>query len=387
MTDEHGEIRALRSEVDQLRQEQEKLRRHREHLEGIIARRTAELAGSERKYRELVENANSVIVRWNSSGSITFANGYSERLFGYERGELLGKPVTVILAKEGLAPHSLAKAIVADPRAFETHENENVTKDGRRLWLSWSNHVIMDEDEPNPVITSVGTDRTAEHEVEKDVQVHRELLRQLAAQLARAEQRERQRIATDLHEDLAQRLVAAKMKLAGTKLLTAPDEISRSRDEVEVILGEAIESTRNIALELSPPLLFVMGLADAVKWLTSRFQVEYGHQTSLEVTGDVRRLNQDLEVLLFQAVKELLNNVARHAAADQLTVTINYGADRIAITVADNGKGFDPATVQSSDGDRVGLLNIRERMGYQQGTMEIDSHPGQGSRIAISAPV
>ncbi|MHB8997216.1 MAG: PAS domain-containing sensor histidine kinase [Armatimonadota bacterium] len=387
MADEHAEISILRSKLDELREEQQRLQRDRDQLEALMTERTAELAASERKYRELVQNANSAIIRWNSADVITFANEYAERLFGYEPGELVGKPVTILISESGQAPHCLTKAIVADPEAFETTENENVTKDGRRLWLSWSNRVIKHDDGGETVVTAVGVDRTEQHELEQDLKTDRQLLRQLATELARAEQRERQRIATFLHEDLAQRLVAIKMNLAGTRLLTNLEEIRRTWKDADASLGEAIEATRNIALELSPPLLTIMGLIDAVKWLTTRFETQYGHQVSFEVAGDVKRLDQDLEVLLFQAVKELLNNVRKHAAADKVSATMHYGPDRITITIADNGKGFDPSSVPLGDPGHFGLLNIRERLGYLGGTLDIDSHPGQGSRITITAPI
>jgi PAS domain S-box-containing protein len=387
MTDEHGEIIILRSRLDELREEQQRLQHDRDELEALIAERTAELAESERKYRELVQNANSAIIRWDSADVITFANQYAERLFGYEPGELVGKPVTILISEIGQAPHCLTQAIVADPEAFETTENENVTKDGRRLWLSWSNRVIKDEDRGETVVTAVGVDRTAQHELEKEIRIDRELLRQLAAELARAEQRERQRTATFLHEDLAQRLVAIKMKLASTEPLEDMGQISRRLKEVEASLGEAIEDTRNIALELSPPMLYIMGLVDAVKWLSGRFGEKFGYEISIETTGDVRRLDEDLEVLLFQAVKELLTNVRRHAAADKVSASLHYGADQVVLTIADNGKGFDPSTVSRGDTDQVGLLNIRERLAYLKGTIDIQSHTGQGSRITITVPI
>lgn len=134
----------------------------------ISARREAEmrLAASERKYRELVENANSIILRWNAAGQITLLNDYGLRFFGYSAEEIVGRHVlgTIVPDTEssGRDLQSMMEAICASPEAFEHNVNENVRRDGRRAWISWTNRIVWDDDGQVSEILSIGTDITSQ---------------------------------------------------------------------------------------------------------------------------------------------------------------------------------------------------------------------------------
>ena len=362
----------------------------RKRAEALAQQRTAELVESEREYRELVENANSVIVRWDTAGTITFVNEYAERLFSYEPGELIGRPITTIVAPElssGLSPEAMMQAILERPKDYELNENENVTKEGRVLWLSWSNRVIFDEGGQPTGIMAVGTDRTAQHQAERELREYQQKLRQLTRELALAEQRERQRLATGLHDDISQVLAFAKIKLAFAESQEQSPAIAQTQHEVRVLLDEAIQSTRRLTMELSPPVLAAKGISSAVEWALQRAGEQHGFSTSFTLQGQVRRLDQEVEITAFQAVKELLNNVAKHAQAAHVTVALAFGDEQLEIVVQDDGKGFDPALVQVSETGGFGLFNVRERLGYVGGSLVIDSAPGQGTRSTMVLPI
>lgn len=360
----------------------------RKRAAALVEQRTAELVESERKYRELVESANSVIVRWDTSGAIVFANEYAEHLFGYEPGELIGKPVTIIIAEHlssGSTPAALVQAILENPKQYEANENENVTKDGRVLWLSWANRIIYDEQGKLTGMMAVGTDRTAQHAAEQELRAHQHMLRRLAAELALAEQKERQRLATGLHDDISQVLAFAKMKLSSLAAGVSP-EIRDEQGEVLELLDEAIRSTRSLTVELSPPVLKEKGVSGAIDWALQRAGEQHGFASSLAVQGETRRLDQDIEITAFQAVKEMLNNIVKHAQAKRVTVTLNYAPETLEIVVQDDGKGFDPAAVQTTETGGFGIFNVRERLGYLGGSLVTDSAPGQGTRSVIVLP-
>lgn len=359
----------------------------RKRAEALAELRTAELVESERKYRELVESANSAIIRWDTSGTMIFANEYAERLFGYEPGELAGKPVTVIIADKlssGLTPQGLVQAILENPKQFEINENENVTKDGRLLWVSWSNRIIYNEQGEFTSMMAVGTDRTAQHHAEQELVAHQQMLRRLGAELALAEHKERQRLATGLHDDISQVLAFAKMKLS-LGAATLPPEGAAAHREVLDLLDEAIRSTRSLITELSPPVLAEKGVPGAVEWALQRAGEQHGFATSFEIRGEVRRLEQDIEITAFQALKEMLNNIVKHAQAAHVTVTLNYGTATLEITVEDDGKGFDPSSIRVTEAGGFGLLNVRERLAYIGGSLTIDSAPGAGTRSTMSS--
>ncbi len=141
---------------------------HREcslmRIEQLLERRTRALQESEQKYRELVEQANSIILRWKSDGRITFLNEFGQRFFGYSAQEIIGRHVigTIVPPTEsdGRDLRQLMERICADPKAFEQNVNQNMRRDGERVWISWTNRIVSDSRGQVAEILSVGTDIT-----------------------------------------------------------------------------------------------------------------------------------------------------------------------------------------------------------------------------------
>ena len=143
-----------------------------EIIRDITARKSAEdaLRESERKYRELVENANSIILRWTRDGRITYLNEFGQRFFGYAENEILGRHVmgTIVPESEigGRDLRPLMERICKDPKAFEQNINENIRRDGEPVWISWTNRVWLDSDGGVAEILSIGQDITARRKAE-----------------------------------------------------------------------------------------------------------------------------------------------------------------------------------------------------------------------------
>lgn len=167
------------------------------HDEGVLVlsidrteRKQAELqlAASERKYRELVENANSIIVRWNAAGEITLLNEYGQRFFGFSQHEILGHHVleTIVpdVESSGRDLQRLMQAICADPKAFEHNVNESVRSDGQRVWISWTNRIVWDENGNVEEILSIGTDISAQVEAHEALRRSEEQFRLIMENLA-----------------------------------------------------------------------------------------------------------------------------------------------------------------------------------------------------------
>jgi signal transduction histidine kinase/ActR/RegA family two-component response regulator len=226
-------------------------------------------------------------------------------------------------------------------------------------------------------------DRTAEAERRT------KQLRALAAQLTKVEQRERRRLAQILHDQLQQLLVASRLKLGSIRRRLRSDESNGSFEQLDSLLDEAIEASRSLTVELSPPILYDAGLAAALEWLAGQTWHNHGLQVAVSADRRAEPADEELRILLFQAVRELLFNVVKHAKVDraQLEMTKADG-DRVQIRVIDAGVGFDPAHLDfveiSVEG--FGLFNARERIESIGGHVEIDSAPGQGTKVTIVAP-
>ncbi len=229
-------------------------------------------------------------------------------------------------------------------------------------------------------------ERTAEAE-ERAAQLQR-----LAVELTQAEQRERQQLAQILHDHLQQLLVGAKFNIGILRNQLNEAGQREALKQVDDLLSESLRTSRSLTAELSPPVLHEGSLAQVLEWLARWMQDKHGLRVEVEADEQVDPPTQEVRILLFQAVRELLLNIIKHAKVDRARIVMHQlGADQIRILVADEGAGFDPSQSrtdphESQSGSGFGLFSIRERLELLGGWMRIDSQAGQGTRIALTAP-
>jgi signal transduction histidine kinase len=212
-------------------------------------------------------------------------------------------------------------------------------------------------------------------------------LRSMAIALTHAEQRERRRLAIELHDYLAQLLVASKLK-AGQLDDHVDGRAQALIRELREMLNEALRYTRTLVAELSPTILYEAGLFAAVKWLGAQM-AQHGLKVEVEMRGPAITLGEDQAVLVFQTVRELLFNVVRHAEVDTAEVRLHHvpGAS-LEVRVTDRGVGFD-AGAKTSGKKKLsfGLLNVRERVEALGGEFSLESTPGQGTCATFVVPL
>lgn len=211
-------------------------------------------------------------------------------------------------------------------------------------------------------------------------------LQRLTAQLSQAEQRERLKLSRILHDDVQQLLVAGKIQLS----LLENAATATQGGKISELLDAAIESTRALSHELSPQVLYDRGLGDALRWLARHKCSEYGLELEFTVDEAAEPADEDVRVTLFQAVRELLLNVVKHARVDRAWIAMQRPSrDQICISVVDDGPGFDPAAAARASArgaEHLGLFAIQERLEVIGGSMQIHSAPGQGTRVQLWAP-
>ncbi len=224
-------------------------------------------------------------------------------------------------------------------------------------------------------------------QAEKNLVAYQQRLRSLASELSLAEERERRRIATGLHDDACQNLVLSKMRLQGLCEPVPPAGAGEIAGVCDT-LDRTIESVRGLIFDLSTPTLYKFGLEAALKeLLEDKLEAQHGLDCAFHADGTGKPLAEDVRILLFQSVRELLINVIKHAQAHAVTVDVARVDDSIKITIADDGVGFDVADVltHASRSRGFGLFNIEERLDFIGGRLDIDSRPGQGSRFILLA--
>jgi signal transduction histidine kinase len=225
---------------------------------------------------------------------------------------------------------------------------------------------------------------------EKRAKEYQAQLKSMASQLTLAEERERHRLATELHDQISQSLVIPKVKLEALRKSGYGGELDKSLEDVCNLLGQTIQHARNLTLDLSSPVLYELGFEKAVEeWLTNQIQGKYGITVEFETDGQAKPLDDDIRVLLFRNVRELLINVVKHAHAHNVKVSIGRLGEQIYVSIEDDGVGFDSAEIVSRSAKRgeFGLFSIRERLEQLGGHIVIESKSGSGCRIKMMAPL
>jgi two-component system, NarL family, sensor histidine kinase DegS len=204
--------------------------------------------------------------------------------------------------------------------------------------------------------------------------------------LVNAQETERQRLSRQMHDGPAQALSNFILQTEIAMRLMDVDA-SQAREELNSLKTSAMgtfQKVRNFIFELRPMMLDDLGLAPTIRRYADAFKEQTALDTSVTVTGQERRVEPYLEVMIFRAIQELLGNAARHSQATLVKVTLDLGEDRIRVSVDDNGKGFDADAIQQSNS--LGLKLIRERTEMLGGSFEIDSALGRGARIMFAIP-
>lgn len=218
---------------------------------------------------------------------------------------------------------------------------------------------------------------------------HRRDLQHLSTRLVAAQEDERRSISRELHDEVGQVLSAIKVELLmAARSIEAQGGTSRVLDDLQTMTDGALATVRDIAQLLRPALLDDLGLGAAIDWLLRGVERRNRLSVALTQRGTVERLSPEIEIAAFRIAQEALCNVERHSGATRCVVTLDYRPDALAMSITDNGRGFDPAAGQPTDTRRgLGLVGIRERVAACSGSIAIDSTPDRGTTLRIDLPV
>jgi PAS domain S-box-containing protein len=371
------------------------------------AERTAQqLRESEQRFRAMADGLPLIVWVHDAEGRQRFVNQTFCDFFGVDRTEMRDERWRMLVHPEDAEAYTRAfSESVRDQRAF--HAEARVRRaDGQWRWIeSWARPRFS---EAGDCLGYVGasadvTDRrrleselrrlTVELEqrvAERTVELERraEQLARLSAQLTVAEQRERRRLAVLLHDHLQQYIAGAKMRLEvmGPHVAT---EHQPHLDKTRELLAEALRASRSLSAQLAPHVLYDRGLAAGLEWLAHHMQDNYQLRVDTAIDPELCIEREDLRLLLFESVRELLFNAVKHAESPtaRLEMARTAGGE-LCITVSDQGKGLDAEAlaIEGDSGDQFGLFSIRERLQMLGGRQEVDSAPGRGTTFRLLVP-
>ncbi|MFB3895166.1 MAG: PAS domain S-box protein [bacterium] len=271
---------------------------------------------------------------------------------------------------------------------------QNYDIEFRVVWPDGSLHVlkayaqIIRDNAGNALrMTGVNFDITDRKQAEETLRVSREKLRNLAIHLESIREEERTRIAREIHDELGQTLTALKMDTSWlTKRFTKEQTLlSQKTKDMDVIIDRTIKTVKRITSELRPGLLDDLGLPAALDWQANEFTRHSGIPSKVTIIPAGITLNRETTTGLFRIFQETLTNIARHAHATRVTVSLVKKRTRIVLTIKDNGKGITQKQINSIQS--LGLIGIRERVGYLEGTVEFKGIKGKGTTVIVQIPI
>jgi PAS domain S-box-containing protein len=360
----------------------------------LAARRTQEQARREDERREnetaFAAMAEGAIIT-NAKGEILWVNDAFCRIYGYERNEVIGK--TPRLLKSGRHDATFYEGFWRQLTQAGHWRGEvwNKRKTGEIFPEELSIQALRGPDGNIRRFISIFSDITERKRNEEELLNQRQRLqesearlRELAAFLQTVREEERTRIARELHDELGQALTALRIDLGwlrgkcGGLGAPAAERVSSAFSVVE----QSIVSLRRISEDLRPAMLDSLGLAAAVEHHVTQFSQRTGVHCALRMNREEFDLDSSLATAIFRIVQEALTNVARHAAASEVAVSVEETDTGINLTVTDNGRGISAANGKKT----FGLLGMRERITILGGTFDIDSQPGHGTRVSCWLP-
>jgi len=354
----------------------------------ISDRKQAEqrLRESEELFRNLAEQSFAAVFIVQD-GKFRYINTSAIAYAGYNAQEVIGQDSHIIVHPDDREMVKKKAREMLQGRNSTPYEFKMVTKQGQIRFIIQVVSPIQYNG--RPAILGNAIDITERKQAEERLHTYQEQLRSLASELSVTEERERRRLATDLHDSISQILAISKLKLDLVRSGATSAAPARDLDEISELIDQALQHTRSLTFELSPPVLYELGIEAALESLVERMQQMHGMSIQFLDDEQPKALSEDLAAFCFRAVQELLINVIKHARAKSATVSIGKCGDRVRITVADDGVGFvsDDTFANLDRRTGFGLFSINERLRHLGGSLGVDSRPDQGTRVTLLTPV
>jgi PAS domain S-box-containing protein len=388
-------VRRLNEELEQrvqerttdLRQVIEQLQAeviHRQRTEAALARNAATV-------HDLYNNAPCGYHSLDREGKFVQINDTELAWMGYTREEMLGgMKFSDLLTPASLETFRKYFSGFMERGWANNLEYELVRKDGNILPVLINATVIKDEAGNYLMSRATMFDLSVRRQTEKALRDSEEMLRYLASELLTAQESERKRISLDLHDDLGQSLTVLKMQVRSLERTLPPDSQASKEDcdQLRHNLDNVIDKVRRISRDLSPAVLADMGLPAALRQLTEEFSKYHQARLFMEMDDVQQLFSPEEEIGFYRVFQESLNNIAKHAQADQIKITVKKHKGCVAFGVADNGIGFDIQKLLSDKTKRqgLGLAAMDERVRILGGKLHIESLPGRGTSLSFTIP-
>lgn len=402
-------VRAVEGERHEFRRAQEKshaLNDLNESLEQRVLERTLALDASNRELRlevthreeaearaqaasrrldGIIDSAMDAIITVDDMQHVVLFNSAAERMFGYPQADAIGTPLDSFVPERYRTIHAthvrqFGEAGERSRRMARARIVMGLRSNGQEFPIDAS--ISQVEQDGRRYYTIILRDVTERLEAEEALRRSKDELHEVALVSATAREQEKQRIARELHDELAQSLAMLGMDLNWLKprVPEGTDAVAKIGSMQKIVSG-AVAATRRIAADLRPLVLDDLGLVAATQWLVEKFRERNGIECTISVEPARIDVSDPYATAVFRILQEALQNIAKHAQATHVEVTLRQVGDRITLRVRDNGRGFDLTAPRKSSS--FGLVGLRERAHLVDADLRLRSAPGQGTQIDV----
>jgi PAS domain S-box-containing protein len=345
---------------------------------------------AEEMYRILTDHSNDLICLQEPDSTFKYISPSIKNLLGYEQSDFLGKTVFSIVHKDDIS--SLKEAMkkkVFSGEVIEAYTFRIRHKEGHFVWLEFLLSPVYVAHKISYFVTSA-RDVTEWMLAKQEIEEYQTSLQKLTTEITLIEEKQKKEIASNIHDHLSQSLVISKMRINELKKNPQLKLIDEDLKFIEMHISEALENSRKITYELSPPVLYQLGIVDALNWLLD--DVEVTHKIACLVNSNVTniKLSDIKAILLYRSIQEVITNSIKYANASLITLNIDKNNLGVDIFITDNGVGFDTSALKNlrnHSGSGFGLFTVQERIRNIQGKFTIASEINVGTSVKIFIPL
>jgi PAS domain S-box-containing protein len=333
----------------------------------------------------VIEGIPEIVYVKDREGRYLLANSEAARFIGKPAKEILGRDDT-----ELLEPQTARRFMEVDRRVIESGKAETYEKVGQtaaagnRAYLTTKAPFLGPTGAIRGVI-GISRDITEQKKADEELKRQQEVLKALSRRLVEVQEEERRHLARELHDEIGQLLTCLKFALEISP--AAPPETAQAKlAEARTLIEEAMNRVRELAFNLRPVLLDLLGLLPALRWLIGHYTSSTGIRVNFHQAGLEGRFAPELEIASYRIVQEALTNVIRHARVEEAVVRLWVDADTLTIQVEDQGVGFNPETALTA-GRSAGLPGMQDRVLFLGGRFVVESTPGNGTHLLVQLPL
>jgi PAS domain S-box-containing protein len=297
--------------------------------------------------------------------------------FGYTERELMTKPIDFFMHPEDRQLTLHKRVELFEGKSLVNFRNRYIARNGSIIWLEWTS-LYFPKDE---VVFAIAKDITKRKQMEQEIEDDYRKFKNLASQFKTRIEEDRKFLARELHEELAQLAAVLRADIDGIKRYNEelPPAIVSRVNNAGMVSQQLIAMIRRLSFYISPNMLDHLGLNATLAWYCREVSILSGVSYNYDSSFKDGNLTDEIRIDVFRICQEALNNVMHHSGATEVKVSLEEITDgRIRLTVADNGKGFDPARLKP----QPGLTRMRERATSINAELAIQSRPGGGTTVS-----